>query len=752
MKQFSNISKQFAVITLIIISILGGIGYRAHASNKTNQSANHDAYFPLIMKEANPAAMSPALASTLTPTATETTTIATTTAATKSPNHCETAVDFLYVIDKSGSMAWEFPGGTIKMDVVKNALLTVNQDIYNANFNNRAGLVTYTTDDDSLTDDDTFLTIVTDTIPLTSTVSSLNTIIETMEPIGGTPTGAALEAARQLMLQADHAGRQLVIIHLTDGVPTVDKQGKYYPDTYVQDIKVYDANGNPFEPDFVETTGTTPAGQLYYSDKPAGYVVAEIMRESLDLKQALPEAIVHGFAIQGAGFNTEVVKYVAETGGGNFYSINDTDSLKNELRQIFYDTSGCPEPTSTPTNTPGPSPTATNTAMPTTATNTAMPTNTPTPTATNTTMPTNTPTPTLTPTPSGPYIVLNPDCSTYSITITGYNWPIDYDIDLFWDTSLIDTIDDSEHEGTFSRTIPCNRDQSGLHTVVAETQSGPARVTQDIFISCSGSTPPPIPPIPTIGPSPTLEPTPSLTGKDLVMVDSPELITQPIQGSISLDFNVRITNIGDSDIDEQFFVDLYIDPTVMFTTYIPISQSVGFTAVAGLPMGASKVLTITVPFGFNGLPGPHTVYGMVDSLDGQNGGQINESNETNNISSPLTITDDYFYPTPTPSSTPDSSGTQTISGIVQARFDQWVPQQRADVYLFENITNQRIDTQLTDANGFYSFDNVPDGTYSVIACLRNTDYYGIRTGITPPNPLSNIYMLPNSGGCTLPDG
>jgi hypothetical protein len=60
-------------------------------------------------------------------------------------------------------------------------------------------------------------------------------------------------------------------------------------------------------------------------------------------------------------------------------------------------------------------------------------------------------------------------------------------------------------------------------------------------------------------------------------------------------------------------------------------------------------------------------------------------------------------------------------------------------------------TQLTDANGYYSFENVPGGTYTILACLQNTDYYGVRPGIVPPNSTANIYMLPSSG-CTLPDG
>lgn len=122
---------------------------------------------------------------------------------------------------------------------------------------------------------------------------------------------------------------------------------------------------------------------------------------------------------------------------------------------------------------------------------------------------------------------------------------------------------------------------------------------------------------------------------DLTVIGQPQLLTPlPLGANLPVSFSVTIENVGDVDVDSQFFVDIFIDPTIVLTTGIPITESSGFTAVPALAAGESRVITVTAQQGFTTEPFTHTVYAMVDSLE-----EIAESDETNNISVPLLVTD-----------------------------------------------------------------------------------------------------------------
>ncbi|MCA9922815.1 MAG: putative Ig domain-containing protein [Anaerolineales bacterium] len=377
---------------------------------------------------------------------------------------------------------------------------------------------------------------------------------------------------------------------------------------------------------------------------------------------------------------------------------------------------------------------------------------TPTATPTNTSTPTNTPTVTIHPTitamatpthtPGAPYIVAIPSCSnnpTASFTIAGFNWPPDEDIVLFWDTTqFMETINDNQHNGSFTRIWTINGLTDGIFTIRAISQNETI-ATFDFTVPCAG----PLPSTPTNTP-------PAPLAADLVIISPPTLLSQPpIHAYAPLDFSVVITNVGDIDINQQFFVDLYFDPTAVYSTHISPNESVGFVAVSGIDSGEVLTLTLRTNRGFENIPDPHLVYGMVDSVNVP-GGQINEPDETNNVSNPLTVSG--VIPQNTPTSTPTlvPTSSDNIAGIVQTRIIAWVPQPRADVYLFDTLSEQVIARVETDESGYYNFENVVSGTYIVYACLQNTDYFGVRTGIVPPNLVANIYMLPDHpGGCNL---
>lgn len=370
------------------------------------------------------------------------------------------------------------------------------------------------------------------------------------------------------------------------------------------------------------------------------------------------------------------------------------------------------------------------------------PTNTP--TATFTPVPTHTPTstPTITPTftPSNPFITLLPSCGTgpnVQFNVLGYNWDINEGIVLQWDGINQLIIQPNTHNGSFSYTWTFSGVTDGQHEVRAYSTGTGGQFDEDIKfyeVPCSNE------------PTPTPQPsaTPTLSPADLVMFSPPQLVsTPPIIAYEPVEFTVVITNAGQTDVSSQFFVDVYLDPTNIYTDHIPLAESGGYIAVSSLAGGASQVLTITSPLGFTNDPATHQVYGMVDSVQ-----QIAESIETNNISQPATIINVTPASTPTPSPTPD--GSQVVGGVVQVLAGRLLPQFRAVVRIIDPGLpgDGVIGIQQSDFNGFYNFNNIPPsvnpGGYTLTACvyIDNISYFGIRTGITPPNDVVSIYMLP----------
>jgi hypothetical protein len=372
------------------------------------------------------------------------------------------------------------------------------------------------------------------------------------------------------------------------------------------------------------------------------------------------------------------------------------------------------------------------------------PTATPTATFTPPPPPTFTATPSITPTPtpSGPFIGLLPNCApgpNIEFTIFGGNWPTNRSISIYWNTSeLVLTIPQNQHNGSFSRQITRNNVTAGTYQVRAVASGPNGEYASAIFtLPCPGSTP-----VPTSMATPTGTPVPA----DLIVVGPPELIsTPPIVAYQPVQYRVVISNTGDIDVNQQFFIDLYLDPTDIFTTHIPVGQSSGYQGVSGLPGQTSRVLSITAPFGFHNEPENHAIYGMVDSLQ-----QVPETNEENNVSTPAFTDEVTPAATPTPTATPDD-GANLISGVIRSRIGgNWVPQFRAQVVLIDDNTGQAVRTTQTNSSGFYEFLDIPDSLYSVAACISidNTEYTGIRTGLEIPesNEFVDIFMF--EGPCS----
>ena len=125
----------------------------------------------------------------------------------------------------------------------------------------------------------------------------------------------------------------------------------------------------------------------------------------------------------------------------------------------------------------------------------------------------------------------------------------------------------------------------------------------------------------------------SIPSKPDLIIGNLQLMTP---GSIALlqpvTFTVVVTNSSAITITEQFFIDLYFDPPAVNATGISASYSNAYQALDGLGVHQSQTITLHAPLGFSKNSITHTVYAMVDSVL-----QINESDETNNVTGPIEI-------------------------------------------------------------------------------------------------------------------
>ncbi|MDJ0753202.1 MAG: TadE/TadG family type IV pilus assembly protein [Ardenticatenaceae bacterium] len=377
------------------------------------------------------------------------------------------------------------------------------------------------------------------------------------------------------------------------------------------------------------------------------------------------------------------------------------------------------------------------------------PTNTPVPTLT--TIPTNTPTPTSTasstPTPSVPTVFLDQECAfgpNIQITVRGFNWNNSDPIYLYWDGNL-QTIIAAGHGGIFQQLLRINNVPDKDYEV--RVVNGSLTDTTTLEVPCSNVTPTPVTAVPTNTPSPA----------DLIIVGPPVLNTNPpIIGYRPVSFTVQITNSGDIDVNDQFFVDLYLDPPAdeILPEGIDVDFSSGYVALSGIGAKTSKAVTITSQLGFQG-PEPvlRDAYGMVDSIY-----QVVEDIETNNVSELLEVA---VTPgaTPTPSPTPPSAGAAIAGEVRTLISSKWKYQGRAIIYLVlvePNLSQETIVGQTTSGilDGYYAFPVVaapPSSSdyYKLVACFRidGEDRVHEYFPVVPPDPFANLYLLTDPSGC-----
>ncbi len=214
---------------------------------------------------------------------------------------------------------------------------------------------------------------------------------------------------------------------------------------------------------------------------------------------------------------------------------------------------------------------------------------------------------------------------------------------------------------------------------------------------------------------------------DLTIGDLTLLSPLPIAANEPVDFQVTISNTGDVATNQTFFVDVFLDPTEVYSTSIPLNQSSGYVAVGSLGAHASRVITMTTA-GFATEPDPHQVYAMVDSVR-----QVSEGNEANNIVGPLVV-NDVGVPLHSITLLPNCGTGPDVQFTVMGF--NWP--QNTDVHLYWDYMLQSI----IQTGGLTSFSQtwqkfgLSDGSYTLTAVANGHTATAVFTVPCPSAPMA----------------
>jgi len=236
-------------------------------------------------------------------------------------------------------------------------------------------------------------------------------------------------------------------------------------------------------------------------------------------------------------------------------------------------------------------------------------------------------------------------------------------------------------------------------------------------------------PTPTTGPTntPTHTPTPTNTPvvrPDLTITDLSVPAGQPIAAWTPITITTEVSNVSTGPCNEFFWTDLYVYTD---TARTPLHNEGGVAWYALSSLGPSSSTTVTFTHTFT-ISGTQYLYTQADSFQ-----FVNELDEENNVSEPLTVTVYYSGPAPTPThtATPDPN-CGDISGTVWAFIGGQLVVPTDRVHMSLTYDGSPVGTTETDLEGRYRFDCVPAVPgYTVRGTLDigGTPYVGTESGI-----------------------
>lgn len=238
-------------------------------------------------------------------------------------------------------------------------------------------------------------------------------------------------------------------------------------------------------------------------------------------------------------------------------------------------------------------------------------------------------------------------------------------------------------------------------------------------------------PPPTPTPTPTLTPTPAFTPlptpalpPDLTITDLAVPAGEPVAAWTPVAITTDVLNDSTGACTEFFWTDLYVYTDTLSAPQIG-KAGLEWQGMSGLDPHIETTLVFTHTFKNDGT---HYLYTQADSFQ-----FVNESDESNNVSQPVTVTVFYDGPPPTLTPTPVISCDAQILGTVWAFVGGQlvVPSGRVDMSLYDQNSNLIAIEQAAD-NGGYLFDCVPIGEeYTVMGLVEigGILYIGSESGI-----------------------
>jgi uncharacterized protein YegL len=251
-------------------------------------------------------------------------------------------IDLVYVLDVSGSMDQLYPGSGKKLEAAQEAIYALNDLVKNEGAaGSRVALVTFHSAGQGRGRPPVYPTDIKVVSEFTADIDTFNEKVKGLDASGGTPTAEALQKVGGWLPGAWDPNHLPVVILITDGVPTVDLETYGFQDNDVQVIDLYDDAGN-----FRSIADVRNDGKRYdqYNQK-AGEPLADAMEQANGLVSTVPDVTVHAIAVQAVHsgiFNDGILKYLAAQGGGEFYTAEDTDGLKESMRRAYF-ASACGE-------------------------------------------------------------------------------------------------------------------------------------------------------------------------------------------------------------------------------------------------------------------------------------------------------------------------------------------------------------------------------------------------------------------------
>jgi Flp pilus assembly protein TadG len=315
-----------------------------------------------------------------------------------------------------------------------------------------------------------------------------------------------------------------------------------------------------------------------------------------------------------------------------------------------------------------------------------------TPTAT----PTSTPTVTPTPDRSGTHVKLAAsECITpglQDIDVAGGLWPTNAGIKkvkIYWNGKLMETMNFNQNMSDWTETLKdVDVTYPGPHKLSAEGVDNQGNVKQEMVdVSV-----------------PLCYVLPDLVVQNIEVTDA-----EPLGTYERLHITADIYNAAWTDVTSLFWVDLYADPDP--DTPLENQASVDYVAVNVLGGTSSITFTMYVPDGF-ATTGFHTLVAVADTWD-----QIQESDEDNNVSAPITVTISEENPTPTPTPEVTVGPSSTVFGQV---FLDGIAQNYVNVYVYGSDGRLWASGRTND-DGIYNLSGLAIGQYSVVAELRRSD-------------------------------